>query len=768
VTIPRDCVRWIGGVLLGIYAGVCLGGTRTVVEVLRALEATGVEILYSSDLVPSDLPAVDTPGTSADAESQAVAALATYHLTLRHDGPRRFIVTRAAAARSSPPPPQSTTDAPPLNEVAVFASRYALVGSDIGGPLGLDREDLQRTPGSEEDTLRAIRTVPGLANSQSSRPFVRGAFLDDVLVRFDGIPLESPFHFKNFQGLISAFDPATIDRIDVFTGGFPVKYGTRSAGVIDIAPRSETAGYQNRIGASLYSYDASTVGRADELPVEWLGSIRHSTQILSLEPRNGDIGEPGYLDTLGRVRWKVNPDVALTLGWMLLDDRVQLSPDPASERANAHNRDVYSWIAANWDPAGALHSRTSIALMSSDRGLLGSISAGTAATGDLQQRGDISTLDARTEWTFLQASSILWDTGAEVTAERADLGFDRRESFAPALAAALGRAPFTAEDLSEDLQSTMLGFFASGRWQWHRFEAELGTRFDRQEYRSLGAHSHLTPRLNLRFDPTPQWHLYSSWGQFTQAQRPAEWRLEDHQTLPDPATRAVHLIAGAAHDSSEQTHWRVEAYDDHWTSVHPYYDNLLDRLSLIPELGIDRTLITPSSAEAAGIELSVRHSFSAVWDLSGAYALSKVTDEIQGHEVPRSWDQTHALNVNLNWHHTNASAALLLGWHTGWPRTPMTQIESISGGPEVLIGARNSARWASYFSADTKVAYTVPYSRGDLFLWADATNLSNRGNECCRVIRPSEAAGTGIGAISTDWFPRVVNVGFEWRFGKGH
>jgi TonB dependent receptor/TonB-dependent Receptor Plug Domain len=743
------------------------GATSTVVEVLRALEATGVEILYSSDLVPADLPAVAPIQHSTDAQGRAVAALATYHLVLRSDGPRRFIVTRAPHAPNSPPP-QNTTEPPALNEVAVFASRYALVGSEIGGALTVTHDDVQRTPGSEEDSLRAIRTVPGLANSLSSRPFVRGAFLEDVLVRFDDIPLADPFHFKNFQGLISAFDPSTVDRIDVFTGGFPVRYGTRSAGVIDIAPRSETAGYQNRIGASLFSYDASTVGRAEQWPVEWLASVRHSTQILSLQPRDGDIGEPSYLDTVERLRWQVTPTCALTLGWMLLDDRVQLSADPSNEQANGHNRDVYSWIAANWDPSGAVHSRTSIALTSSERGLVGSISAGTAATGNLQQRTDISTLDARTEWTYLQTATVLWDTGTEVTLDGADLQFARQEAFDPLLATELGRLPANAADLAQNLHSTALGVFASGRWQWRKLDVEIGGRVDRQQYRGFGAHTQATPRVNLRFDPTPLWHLYGSWGQFTQAQRPAEWRLEGHQTSPDPATRAVHLIGGSAFDSSPVTHWRLEIYDDHWTSVHPYFDNLFDRLSLIPELGVDRTLITPTSAESAGLELSVHHALPRQFEISGAYTVSKVTDDIAGREVPRSWDQTHALNVNLDWQHLNASVALLLGWHTGWPRTPLTEATLGSSSP-IQVGERNSARWGNYFSADLKAAYTVPFTRGDLFLWADATNITNRGNRCCNVIgAAADAAGNGIGATSTDWFPRVVNAGFEWRFGTGH
>jgi len=144
--------------------------------------------------------------------------------------------------------------------------------------------------------------------------------------------------FKNFQNLISAFDPATVDRIDVYTGGFPVKYGTRSAGVFDISPRTVESGYEHRVGVNLLSYDLSTVGRADDLPVEWLATARHSSLSVVLQPRGGDVGEPTFSDVLGRVRWQINPDAALILGWMLLDDQVQSSSDPSTEQAVAHDR----------------------------------------------------------------------------------------------------------------------------------------------------------------------------------------------------------------------------------------------------------------------------------------------------------------------------------------------------------------------------------------------------------------------------------------------
>jgi hypothetical protein len=79
------------------------------------------------------------------------------------------------------------------------------------------------------------------------------------------------------------------------------------------------------------------------------------------------------------------------------------------------------------------------------------------------------------------------------------------------------------------------------------------------------------------------------------------------------------------------------------------------------------------------------------------------------------------------------------------------------------IGARNSARWGSYLSADIRLARTVPLKWGDVLLWADATNVSNRDNECCNLYGQVDAAGNLSPPTTASWFPRVLNVGFEWR-----
>ncbi|MDB6088012.1 MAG: hypothetical protein JWN85_796 [Gammaproteobacteria bacterium] len=769
----RRRTRWIRAGLLAICASkTAVAAPTSVTDLLRSLSATGIEVLYSSDLVPPDLEAPAAPRES-DLMSRAVAALAAHHLLLRSEGQRRYIVTRAPPSHTEPPrrlPPLQGTalapNAPRLDEVSVFASRYAFVDSTIGESTSFARRGLEQAPGAQEDALRAMRSAPGVTTNLSSRPYVRGALLDDVLVRFDGIPLTDPFHFKNFQNLISAFDPAAVERIDVYTGGFPVRYGTRSAGVIDVAPRSVESGYEHRVGASLLSYDLSTVGRGEDWPVEWLATARHSTHNLALKPVNGDFGEPAYADALGRVRWRPSPTSAWTLGWLMLDDRVQLSPDSNTEQANVHDRDLYAWAAADWTPTGALHSRTTVSMTSIERIRFGSLALAGVANGSLDERRDFSTVDLRTDWAYMPSATLLWDFGAAATVESADLMFARSEHLNAAIAASFGIPIDNSLTSHQTPRSSTLALFGSGRRRWQDFELEIGARLDRQDYQHFGARAQVSPRVNLRFDPAPVWHLYGSWGYFTQAQRVGEWRSEENQSSPDPATRAVDLIAGVAHESSPATQWRLEAYRKRWSRVNAYFDNLLDKLSLVPELSPDRVRLAPSGAETAGVELSAHRSFGNDIQLSGAYALSHTTDDLYGRDVLRSWDQTHAINMSLAWRHGVTSASLLLGWHTGWPRTPVSVNSVTPTFPaDLTIGARNSARWGNYFTADLRLARTVPFSYGALDLWMDATNITRRANHCCIAFVPSDQTGSPLTPGPTNWFSRAVDVGFTWRFG---
>jgi outer membrane cobalamin receptor len=749
-----------------------------VVDLLRTLIAAGVDVLYSSELVPADLDAPDTL-PQGDPMARVVAALAVNHLTVQHTSGGGYVVTRAVAPSVAPAPPAPPAGAAPtvavvagsapreptLDEVSVFASRYEFTTTNTPGePIEFDQRDIEQMPGAKADSVRALRAAPGLATNLSAQPYVRGALRDDVLVEFDGIALAEPFHFRSFQSPMSIFNPSTVNRADVFTGGFPVNYGNRSGGVIDLTPRSVESGYEYGLGASLLSYELETVGRSDSQPIEWLLVARLSSDPSVLQRLLSEFGEPKFSDVVGRIRWSIDPASSLTLGWLILDDQVNLSSNSSEEHASARSQDYYTWLRWDWTPSATVQSYTSVAVADTERNNSGTLLLPGLAVGNMRGERSFSDISLRSEWSYTPSAELSWKFGGDFTRENADLVFLRQEVLGDPIAASFGRPADASITSRQSPHSSTWGLFSSAHRRWQAFEAEIGVRVDGQAYQGFGARSQMSPRINVRYDVSDRWHAYGSWGQFTQAQRVDEYRAEANQVTPDPANRAVHSIAGLTHESLGATTWRVEAYRHHWSSISPYFDNALGPISILPQLEPDRVLIVPADADAAGIEISAQRSFTHGLSASGTYSFSKVTDDVNGREIVRSWDQTHSANFGIAWTGHRTSVSAFLAWHSGWPRTPVAMVPATLESPAYYaVGARNSARWESYFSADLRLSTSLPLRSGDLSLWLDATNLTNRSNYCC-VDLNAISSPAGVSTMpNAAWSPRVVNVGFTWR-----
>jgi len=265
------------------------------------------------------------------------------------------------------------------------------------------------------------------------------------------------------------------------------------------------------------------------------------------------------------------------------------------------------------------------------------------------------------------------------------------------------------------------------------------------------------------------WHLYGSWGEFSQAQRVSEFRSEESQTSPDAASRAIHTVVGVAHGHDGAIRWRAELYHDHWTSVSPYYENSLGLVTLLPELQPDRIRIAPLGAESEGLELSARSAFGPHLNLWGTYTLSRAVDELASADGPRGWDQRHAVNVGVSWKSSETSASMLLGWHSGWPRTSLSVIAATASTPaSVLLGPSNGMRWGNYLSVDLHLSQGIATPLGEVSLWLEVANATNRSNDCCAELAPI-AAPAALPTWSTDpWAGRSVNLGFSWRLQKDH
>jgi hypothetical protein len=775
--LPRyPCRRKWLALTLAAYCAAAAGSPAppvTVAELLRSLIATGEEVLYSTDLVPNTLMAPAATQTP-DLLSRVSAALATHHLQLKRVDAHRYIVTRetpkplGSATAADSGLIRSVSPLSALEEVVVFASHYTFDSGLHGEPNAMDHRAIEQVAGAQNDALRAVRSAPGVASTYSARPYIRGGTADDVLVRFDGVTLTNPFHFREFQSLLSPFVPAEVERIDLYAGGFPARFGTRTAGVIDVAPRTVSALYDVRADASRLGIDLSGAGRSGHWPLEWLASVRGSPNETNiLQPIDANPSDPVFFDALARVHWTVNPHAGATVGWLLLDDSARVRAGARDELASARSRDQYAWLGWDWSPTQALQSHSSLSYTKSENGHFGGLRLTGLAEGTLIEDHDFSSLAARSEWVYAPSTALLWNVGIELASESAELQYQQQEVFTNLLVPSVLAQTQINVNSTSNPHSLTSALFGSARRHWRLFEAELGGRLDSQDYRTFGVRTQFTPRVNLRYDPATAWHLYASWGEFSQAQRVDEFREEESQSSADAATRASHTVVGVAHERGGSMRWQIELFSNHWSSVSPYEINTLGPVTLLPELQPDRIRIAPLSSESDGIELSARRSVGNHLNLWGTYTLSRAVDRLASGDLPRSWDQRHATNLGLAWNSPQFTASVFLSWHSGWPRTSISTIGALPNSPPyLLLGAPNTMRWGDYLSADVRVSRSLLTRLGELSLWLEVTNATNRGNDCCAELAPVLAPATQPTWSSDSWAGRRVSVGLSWRLQK--
>ncbi|MBX5481447.1 MAG: TonB-dependent receptor [Myxococcaceae bacterium] len=100
----------------------------------------------------------------------------------------------------------------------------------------LERQELQKVPGTFGDPVRVIQNFPGVARMPFGlgQLIVRGAAPDDTKTMFDGVEIPLLFHLGGGPSVVNA---EFLDRVDFYPGGFGSRYGRAIGGIVDVATR---------------------------------------------------------------------------------------------------------------------------------------------------------------------------------------------------------------------------------------------------------------------------------------------------------------------------------------------------------------------------------------------------------------------------------------------------------------------------------------------------------------------------------------------------
>jgi hypothetical protein len=124
------------------------------------------------------------------------------------------------------PPPEPPKPPPPPAEIIIRGER-----PEPSRTATLSRAEVRQIPGTFGDPFRAIEIMPGVTPIVSGLPFffVRGAPPGDVGYFLDGIRVPLLFHVGVGPSVVH---PGLIDRVDLYPGGYPARFGRFSGGIV--------------------------------------------------------------------------------------------------------------------------------------------------------------------------------------------------------------------------------------------------------------------------------------------------------------------------------------------------------------------------------------------------------------------------------------------------------------------------------------------------------------------------------------------------------
>jgi hypothetical protein len=670
-----------------------------------------------------------------------------------------------------------------LDSIDVVGS-YSIGRDAPARSSALSAEELRELPHFGDDIVRAVTVLPGVTSNDVSAEFnVRGGLTREVRYEIDGLEIFEPYHLKDYQGVFSIIDPKMLGGVDLFTGGFPVEYGDRSAGVLDLETFTPD-GRAHEVGVSLLNAWGSTSGRWDggsyfasarrgwlDIVLELVGDEEEENEV-----RRGS--GPTYWDVLGKVSFDLGPKQDLTVQALFSSDsndefeRELEDGGFEEESTDSSYGNSYFWTRHNafLGQSAVLASMLSIGQVDRDRR-----TAEESPSRDFEIRDvrNLDVLQGRQDLTWQLGDGHLVKSGWEARRYEAEYDYFNEVALIDDVASAFGVRPITR--FTGTFESDHLGLYLADRWEISpRFVIEAGARWDRH---SLTDEDHISPRINGLLDFGSGWRGRFAWGHFYQSQRPNELQVEDGETTFFGAERAEHRILGLERTfRARAASWevRLEAYQRLIEDVRPRYENVFQTFVLNPETANDRIRIAPDSAEARGAELFLTRRGGGTFDWWINYAWSEATDSIDGRDVLRATDQTHAMNLGVSWRpRPRWSFNAVWIYHTGWPTTPVsaTLASGEDGEPIAVpvIGELRSDRLDDYHRLDVRASRRFALRRGVLELFIDVQNLYNRRNDAGFEVDGGNFLVDDQGnavyqPTPEEWLGVLPSFGISWSF----
>jgi outer membrane receptor protein involved in Fe transport len=737
---------------------------RPVAEVIDEFRDSDLPFAYSTILVTPDLVVLTEPNAAAPLEI-VKEILRPHGLTIRTDSGVHLVVrdTQGELGTDTDDTPASpaASDARPMESVIVSASRYAISRDIAASKSSFDQRTIQNLPDIGEDPIRAAQRLPGAAASGASAvAHFRGGEANEIGIMLNGQWLFDPFHIRDYQNIFSAIDARAIEGIEVYTGGFPVRYGDRMSGLVLMDSIETEDSRHSEIGLSVFNTSLLTSGTSGKK--SWLFSARRGNLDLVIKPA---FGQPSYFDVFGEFSYEITPRTRVSFNALYANDAIELvlEVEPSErDQVVSDTKNAQFWVRLDSSWSDTLSSSMVLSSVDYFNRRSGFANDSEKMVATVEDNREIKQVGFRQDWLWNPNDRHWTQWGISATNSEARYVYDGNAQYFGLQARYANQPQSVSRTLSASPEGGSYAVYFSDRWRLtDRSTVEWGLRWDDQTYTGLSSDSQLSPRLSYLYRLGEKTDLRVSVGRYYQSQPIQSLQVEDGVTNFWPAQRADHVVFGAQHLFASEMSMRLELFYKDIGQVRPRFENLFDPLGLMPELQQDRVRLDPSSARSRGVELSLDQRLGQFgWWAS--YTWSNVTDEINGVDVRRSWDQTHALQAGMDWKNERWNFSAAANVHTGWPTTELM----LNNDGSVSPGPRNATRHGTFASLDMRLSRTFDVRRGTLLAFIEVSNILNRRNHCCIDWDFADGPnGEEVLERGQDyWMPLVPAIGILWEF----
>ncbi len=750
------------------HASVATRGTP-VVDVVDEYRTRGYKFAYSTSLLTRDITVLDSP--TADNPIDIVVEILQPHGMAVERIEGVWVIHRSSEFDQFDRKAfsQIVRSTPPIPELVVSASRYQILRNIVVPGAFIDQQQIEKMPILGDDPIRAAQTLPGVAASgASAKSYIRGSESRDTGIVLNGNTLLEPYHVRNFQSLFSAIDSRAVDGIEVFSGNFPVRYGNQTGGVMVIDTMEPSAEGRTELGLSVFNASVLSTGTVAENKLGWLVSARRGNLDLVIDE---EYGEPSYSDFLGQVSANFTDDTSISFNALVADDRIRLVTESKTSEpeASSHNaRTAQFWInwRQQWSPSLSSLTTASINDFDSDRDEFVTDPEEMIAT--IKDMRSLKILRFTQHWNLQPYDSKRrLAFGFELNSLDANYTYSGTAQYFGVFRFVDGIPASISRDSILQLAGQSYGAYVSSEFPLGESTvAQVGARWDSQNYGNLDETSQLSPRFSIARALNKSTELRASIGRYYQAQGMHELQVEDGVEQFFRAQRIDSATLGFQHRYSSGLSLRAEAYWKAGDRVRPRFDNILTQLTVLAEFKPDRTLVAPESFRSRGVEFSLRRENENGLAWWATYVLSSAEDEINGSYVPRSWDQRHALRLGLSMTGERWDFGVVATGHSGWPKTMPRLDASDPSAPRVFFSDRNQLNYKYFATLDFRVRYTQPVRAGKLTYFFELSNAENRRNECCidfdvDMDDPNQPV---FELEKKYWLPLTPGFGVLWQF----